>query len=200
MARSVTTPGEPMPNAPRASEVLIPHGLFGMLLFVMAEGMLFAGMISAFEIMHSGQIVWPPPDQPRLPVAATAFNTLVLIGSGASLYRAHRAFYSGHRGEMLRPMTLALVLGGFFVVFQGYEWLQLIQQGMTLQSSHLGSFFYLIVGMHALHALAAIGLLAGATVRLRNGQLSASLFGAAEVFWFFVVGVWPVLYGVVYLR
>ena len=171
-----------------------------MMLFVMAEGMLFAGMISAFEIMHSGQIVWPPPDQPRLPVAATAFNTVVLLGSGLSLYLAHRAFYQGLRGKMLRPMATALGLGAFFVVFQGYEWVQLLREGLTLTSSHLGSFFYLMIGMHALHAVGALGLLTYATVRLRGGYLTPSLFGATEVFWFFVVGVWPILYLVVYLR
>ncbi len=194
-----TTGGRP-PTAPEPREAVIPHGLFGMLLFVMAEGMLFAGMISAFEIMHSSQIVWPPPDQPRLPIEATAFNTLMLLGSGLALYVAHRAFYRGHRGKMLRPMTIALGLGTFFVVFQGYEWVQLIREGLTLTSSSLGGFFYLMIGMHALHAVGAIGLLAYATVRLRGGYLTPSLFGAAEVFWFFVVGVWPILYGVVYLR
>jgi len=171
-----------------------------MLLFVMTEGMLFAGMISAFEIMHSSQIVWPPPDQPRLPVEATAFNTVALLASGLALYIAHRAFHRGHRGKMLRPMATALGLGAFFVLFQGYEWVQLIREGLTITSSSLGAFFYLMIGMHALHAVGAIGLLAYATLRLRRGYLTPSLFGAAEVFWFFVVGVWPILYGVVYLR
>ena len=97
-------------------------------------------------------------------------------------------------------MLIALGLGIFFVLFQGFEWVQLIREGLTLSSSILGSFFYLMVGMHAAHALAAIGLLGYATVRLRSGWLTPSLFGAAEVFWFFVVGVWPILYGVVYLR
>ena len=85
-------------------------------------------------------------------------------------------------------------------LFQGYEWVQLINEGLTLSSSALGSFFYLMVGMHALHAVGALGLLGYATLRLRGGWLTPSLFGAAEVFWFFVVGVWPVLYLVVYLR
>jgi heme/copper-type cytochrome/quinol oxidase subunit 3 len=171
-----------------------------MILFVLAEGMLFAGLISAFEIMHSAAIVWPPPDQPRLPIEATAFNSLVLLASGFYLHRAHKAFHRGDRGNMLRPMSISLGLGAFFVLFQGFEWVQLINEGLTLSSSSLGSFFYLMVGMHALHAVGAIGLLGYATSRLRSGWLTPGLFGATEVLWFFVVAVWPILYAVVYLR
>lgn len=188
------------PELPAGGGELIPHGLFGMVLFVLAEGMLFAGLISAFEITHSGAMIWPPPNQPRLPIEATAFNTLVLLASGAFLFRAHKSFHRGERGKMIRPMSSALGLGAFFVLFQGYEWVQLVREGLTISSSSLGSFFYLMVGIHALHAIGAIGLLGYATVRLRGGWLTASLFGATEVFWFFVVAVWPILYGVVYLR
>jgi heme/copper-type cytochrome/quinol oxidase subunit 3 len=176
----------------------VPHGVFGMLLFVIAEGMLFAGLISAFAIIRASAIVWPPPDQPRLPVEATAVTTLALLASGAFLFFAHRAFHRGDRETMLRPMYWALALGSFFVVFQGFEWIRLIAQGFTMTSSSLGGFFYLIVGIHGLHALGAIWLLAHATARLRGGYLTPSLFGAAEVFWYFVVGVWPILYAVVY--
>jgi heme/copper-type cytochrome/quinol oxidase subunit 3 len=177
---------------------MVPNGLLGMLLFVMAEIMLFAGLISAFTIVRSGAIVWPPLDQPRLPVTATAFNTAALLASGAFLLLAHRAFHRGDRAGMKQPLIVSLALGTFFVVFQGFEWVQMLSQGLTLTSSSLGSFFYMIVGMHAIHAVAALVLLGVACVRLQRGWLSASLFGATEVLWLFVVGIWPILYGVVY--
>jgi len=178
---------------------MIPHGVFGMVIFVIAELMLFAGLISAFFIIKAASVAWPPPDQPRLPIEATAFNSLVLLASGAFLILAHRAFHRGDREGMRRPMWLALALGTFFVLFQGSEWVSLLGQGLTLSSSSLGSFFYLIVGIHALHAVAALVLLGVATARLGRGWLSPSFFGATEALWFFVVAVWPVLYLVVYL-
>lgn len=177
----------------------IPNGLFGMLVFVMTEIMLFAGLISAFVIGRAAAPAWPPPGQPRLPVEATAVNTLVLLASGAALILAHRHFHQGERARMRRPMQFALGLGAFFVLFQGYEWVRLIAQGLTLTSSALGSYFYLVVGMHAIHALCALVLLGYANLRLQRGFLTDSLFGAVETLWFFVVGVWPVLYWVVYL-
>ena len=76
----------------------MPHGLFGMAIFVISEIMFFAGMISAFLIVKAAATSWPPLDQPRLPVE------------------------------------------GFFVVFQGAEWVALLNQGLTLTSSSLAAF------------------------------------------------------------
>lgn len=177
---------------------LVPNGVMGMLLFVAAEAMLFAGMISAFTIIRSAALVWPPPDQPRLPVGATALNTAVLLFSGVALYFAQRRFVRD-RDRARSPLLAAMLLGTFFVVFQGREWVALIGQGLTLTSSTLGGFFYLIVGMHALHAVIALGVLAYTWLLLQRGWLAQTQLAAAQVFWYFVVGLWPVLYGVVYL-
>jgi len=177
---------------------LIPDSVLGMLLFILTEVMLFAGMISAFAIMKSSAPIWPPLDQPRLPVGETAFNTAALLASAVFLYRARIAF-ARDRSSALRPLGIALGLGAFFVLFQGAEWVGLVRQGLTLTSSSLGSFFYLIVGTHALHAVAAIAILGRMWLRLRRGWLTRAQLATAEVFWYFVVGVWPVLYLVVYL-
>jgi cytochrome c oxidase subunit III len=176
---------------------IIPSGVMAMLIFVFTEAMLFAGLISAFTIIRAGAMVWPPPDQPRLPVAETALNTAALLASGVLLAAARRRFRR-NRARARPPLLWAMLLGGFFVVFQGAEWVALLGQGLTLQSSSLGSFFYVIVGLHALHAVAALSVLVYAWSRLRHGWLASSQLATAEVFWYFVVGLWPILYGVVY--
>jgi cytochrome c oxidase subunit 3 len=179
-------------------EPVVPSGVMGMLIFVFTESMLFAGLISAFTIIKAGAMIWPPPGQPRLPVEATAVTTAALLASGVLLYLARRRFDEDRRAA-LRPLLLSMLLGAFFVIFQGVEWIALIGQGLTLTSSALGSFFYLIVGLHALHAVIALGVLVQTWRRLRSGFLASSQLATAEVFWYFVVGLWPILYGVVYL-
>jgi cytochrome c oxidase subunit 3 len=177
---------------------VLPNAVLGMTLFVAAETMLFGGLISAFTITRSSAIQWPPLGQPRLPLEETAVNTAALLVSGVFLYLAQRAYTRDH-SRALRPLGISLALGAFFVLFQGVEWVRLIREGLTLTSSTLGSFFYLIVGMHALHAVAALGLLGHTWLRLRRGWLVQSQLAAAQVFWYFVVGLWPILYLVVYL-
>jgi len=177
---------------------VLPSAVLGMLIFVIAEMMLFAGLMSAFTIVKSGTLGWPPPGQPRLPVEATAFNTAVLLASAVFLFIANRSFMR-NCNLAKRPLFCAVGLGAFFVVFQGYEWAMLIRQGLTLTSSNHGSFFFVIVGLHGLHAIAGLTVLARASLKLSKGLLAPSTFVAAQVFWYFVVGLWPVLYFMVYL-
>jgi cytochrome c oxidase subunit 3 len=177
---------------------IVPNGALGMLAFVASEAMLFAGLVSAFNIIRASALVWPPPDQPRLPVQETLVNTAALLASGIALALAQRAFARDWR-RAKRPLAAAIALGAFFVGAQGVEWVALIREGLTMTSSSLGSFFYLIVGLHAAHAVAGIAGLAYTWWRLQRGWRAKSQLAAAAVFWYFVVGLWPILYGVVYL-
>jgi cytochrome c oxidase subunit 3 len=169
-----------------------------MLIFVVTEIMLFSGFVSAFTIMRGSAVIWPPPGQPRLPIEETAFNTALLLASGAVLFVARRRFRVSQASARM-PLLAAIVLGAAFVLLQGREWVLLIAQGLTLRSSALGSFFYLIVGFHALHAVVALGVLIWAWRKLSRGSIPPTTLAAAEIFWYFVVGVWPVLYWRVYL-
>lgn len=199
MMESAVLPVGSLPE-PQPRRKLVSDGVMGMLLFVFTEAMVFAGLISAHAIVKSraaGQM-WPPFGQPRLPVEETAVNTAALLASGLAMVFAHFAFRKGATRALV-PLGVAVLLGTFFVGFQGREWAALLAEGLTLTSSTYGGFFYLIVGTHALHAVAALGCLGWAWLRLRAGRLSESQFGTVEVFWYFVVLVWPVLYLKVYL-
>lgn len=197
MAEAKVLPFRPRPERPRT---LVSSGVLGMVLFVFTEIMLFAGFISAHVIVKSRAVgsVWPPPGQPRLPVESTAVNTAALLLSGVLLLLAHRAFVKGRR-QIEGMLGTATLLGVMFVLLQGREWVALLGEGLTLTSSPYGSFFYMIVGAHALHAVGAITALGMAWRRLRRGTLTGEALSAIAVFWYFVVLVWPVLYVQVYL-
>lgn len=187
---------EPPRHARRAQ--LVPSSVLAMLIFVITEVMFFAGFISAFTIMRGSAVIWPPLDQPRLPIGETAFNSLLLVASGALLWFAgSRVRVRPAQGRQL--LLASIAFGAAFVLLQGREWVQLLAQGLTLRSSALGSFFYLIVGMHALHAVVALGVLIWVWRRMSRGSVPPGTLAAAQIFWYFVVGVWPVLYWRVYL-
>jgi len=190
---------DPLPMAaPSRGNLAVDSSVLGMLIFVASEAMFFAGLVSGFTIVKSGAMVWPPPGQPRLPVEETAVNTAALLASGVLLFLARRAF-SRDRKRCSQLLIASIGLGAFFVVFQGVEWVQLVHFGLTLTSSTLGSFFYLIVGIHALHAVIAIGLMLRIWLRLQRGWVAEGQFAAVAIFWYFVVGLWPILYFRIYL-
>jgi cytochrome c oxidase subunit 3 len=186
------------PPAPRGR--ITDHSVLAMALFVFTEVMLFAAFISGFIIVQrvvpAGQ--WPPPGQPRLPFESTMLNTAALLASGVALYFTRRAMRSKGPAAGLGPLGLTIALGALFLGFQGTEWLALIRHGLTLTSSQIGSFFYLIVGAHALHAVVALAGLVYCWLRLRAGRLKPSVFGGVQLFWYFVVLMWPVIYLEVY--
>lgn len=186
--------------APQRRDPLVPSAVLGMLMFIFTEVMFFSGLVSAHAIVKSqaaGQM-WPPYGQPRLPVEETAMNSLALLVSGVVLVLTWFAF-KRERSAARIPLLLSILLGAVFVSFQGVEWAALLADGLTLQSSTYGGFFYLIVGAHALHAVGALGGLGWAFYRLDEGRLTSVQLATVSAFWYFVVLVWPLLYWTVYL-
>jgi heme/copper-type cytochrome/quinol oxidase subunit 3 len=177
---------------------VIPNGVLAMGIFIFTEVMLFSGFISAFSIFKAGSIVWPPPNQPKLPVEITAFNTLVLLISGVFLIIANINFRRNSMKEAKSYFVKSVLLATMFVMIQGFEWIRLINYGLTFKSSSYGSYFYLIIGGHALHVFIALLFMIIQIPSFNNGSIKKERFYTLQAFWYFVVGVWPFLYMVMY--
>ena len=184
---------------PAARQEVVPSGLLGMVIFVGTEVMFFAGLISAFTISKAGapRDAWNLPPGQVLPLASTAVNTVALFASGALVWVAARQ-YRARSSAATQSLLAAILFGALFVMLQGREWVGLIGHGVTLRSSALGAFFYVIVGTHAVHAVAALAGLGVTWWKLRAGRLSYGFFLGAQTFWYFVVLIWPVIYARVY--
>ena len=179
---------------------LVSSSIFATVIMIMTEVMFFAALISAYMIIRSGAEEWPPWGQPRLPVFATAINSLTLLASAFCLHRSVKVF-SSQASQSKQLLALAIALGIVFVSVQGYEWVQLISFGLTITSSTYGGVFYLIIGAHGLHVIGGLLALLACLRRLNSTsqKLTIDNFRAAQIFWYFVVGVWPILYTLVYL-
>ena len=179
---------------------LVSSSIFATVIMIMTEVMFFAALISAYMIIRSGAEEWPPWGQPRLPVFATAINSLTLLASALCLHRSVKVF-SSQASQSKQLLALAIALGIVFVSVQGYEWVQLISFGLTITSSTYGGVFYLIIGAHGLHVIGGLLALLACLRRFNSTsqQLTIDNFRAAQIFWYFVVGVWPILYTLVYL-
>ena len=174
----------------------------GLLILLAAETMFFVGLIGAFLVFRLGSEVWPPSTQPRLPVFVTGINTLILLVSGLTMHLGLRAIRVGLVSELLRWLLFTATLGAVFLSVQGYEWVRLVQFGLTLSSSIYGSTFYMLIGFHAFHVLVAVLWLGIIFIQACRGSFSALRLKGVEVcamYWYFVVALWPVLYTLVYL-
>ena len=116
------------------------------------------------------------------------------------MFKAYHSFKAtSFSEETSKLVRITMWLGIVFVAVQGIEWIRLLSYGLTMTSSQYGAFFYLIIGTHAVHAIGAVIGLRRLSLKLEKGTLRLETFQAVQLFWFFVVGVWPILYVLVYL-
>jgi heme/copper-type cytochrome/quinol oxidase subunit 3 len=196
--RLVRSGGKP-PGAgrPRSED----NAVLGVVLFLGTEIMLFAGLVSAYLILRAGSTAWPPLGQPRLPIAITAANTLVLLASVYTMWKATAAARGERRADVPRWLGLTALLGAVFLLVQGIEWVRLVRFGLSAAASLYGATFYTVIGCHGLHVLAAVFTLCVVLSRIVRdpGTGSRSTLQACQAYWLFVVGIWPILYVLVYL-
>ncbi len=191
------------PSPPGSSgEPVVSNARLAFIMFLGAEAMFFAGLIGAFLVFRLGSPIWPPPFQPRLPVAVTGINTMILLASGFSMWLALRSMRVGKNESLIEYLRMTALLGGVFLVIQGYEWARLIRFGLTVSSGVYGATFYTLIGCHALHVFGALIWLIVVWQLARRGRFTAQNDTGVRLcgmYWSFVVGLWPVLYGLVYL-
>lgn len=174
----------------------------GMLIFLAAEAMLFAGFVAAFLVLRLEARAWPPPLQPRLPPGVSGLNTLVLLASGWTMLRAKRRARAGARARATGALALTALLGAAFLGAQGAEWARLLRFGLSAPSGIYGGMFYAVVGAHAAHVLGALlWLLAVLCIGpLRRGAVAGGDgLSLLSLYWCFVVALWPFLYALLYL-
>jgi len=118
------------------------------------------------------------------------------------MLRAKREIAAGQIDRFQNTLLVTLALGTVFLAVQGSEWVRLIHQGLTLTSGSYGGTFYTLIGFHALHVVAAVIWLAALLAGARRGRYSATAHIGVRMcamYWYFVSGLWLVLFGIVYL-
>lgn len=181
----------------------VSDGVIGMIFLLATEVMFFAGIISAYIVNRAGAMEWPPIGQPRLPIEITAFNSLILISSALIIYLFKKHFVANAgKNISMKLLITTIFLGGIFLIIQGTEWIRLINYGLTTTSSLFGAFFYLIIGAHALHVMVGLIILCYLYFSIKNSNTyynSKNKIAICSMYWYFVVGIWPAIYLLVYI-
>ncbi len=174
--------------------------LLGVKLGILSEVMLFGALFAAYFVIRGESRGWPPVagfERPEL--LLPGLNTLLLVSSSGTMQWAVRTARSGDRSRIVRWLGLTLLLGGIFIVVQGYEF---ATNGFGLDAGVFGSTFYILTGFHGAHVLAGLGLIAIVANRARRGLVSAERHTAVEAasyYWHFVDAVWLFLFSTLYV-
>lgn len=174
--------------------------LFGFIVFLISETMLFVGLFLAYFAYRAVAPSWPPEGTPDLELLLPGINTLILLSSSFVIHKADVAVKESNLAGMRTWFLVTMAMGATFLAGQIYEYNHL-EFGLT--SNLFGSTFYVLTGFHGLHVLAGLVLMAIVLWRSRKPghYTSQKHFGAeaAEIYWHFVDGVWVVLFTILYL-
>lgn len=171
----------------------VPAVKIGLFVFLGVVGAVFSLAVSAYFMRAASADWWATP-VPRL----LWVNTAALALSSAALQWAKREAQQG-RLESLRPaLVMALALAVFFLAGQIQAWRELTAAGYVLADNPANSFFYMLTGLHGLHILGGLAVLAHTTVRAfaadvqpERLRLSVDL---STIYSHFMLAVWLLLF------
>jgi cytochrome c oxidase subunit 3 len=190
-------------GAPRGGRgAVVSNAHIGVLVLLAAETMLFTGLLGAYVLFRAVATSWPPAGLPQLPLLVTTLNTLVLVASAYTMHRARAAARAADHASLHPYLIGTAALGLLFLGIQGAEWVRLVHHGLTLASGPYGASFYTLIGLHGVHVLAAVAWLVVVTVRARAGRdtpVRSVPIDVCGIYWNYVVGLWLVLFWLVYV-
>ena len=186
----------------------------GMWVFVGSETLLFAGLFAAYAAYRAMY-----PDEFHAAAAENAIwvgsvNTLVLIVSSFFVAWSVDLLRHGRPRATIAAIGATILLGGVFLGLKAYEYGDHLAHGIApgqyyayealplYGAAMFFTLYYLMTGLHALHVIAGLVIMAWMLVRVRRGALTAERHVALELgglYWHLVDVVWIFLWPLLYL-
>jgi cytochrome c oxidase subunit 3 len=186
----------------------------GMWLFLITEVMFFGGMLTAYTVYRSIYSEAFASTSRHMDLWAGALNTAVLLGSSFTMVVAVHAARHGLRRLLIPALIATMTLGTMFLFIKGYEyWHKFVEHlvpGANFEypepfrhnAELLFSFYFVLTGMHALHMIIGLGLLAWLVLKARRNVFTPEYFTPVDMvglYWHFVDIVWIFLFPLLYL-
>lgn len=174
--------------------------MFGVLVFLCAESMIFLGLFIAYLSFRLMAPAWPPEGTEGLELLLPGINTIILISSSFVIHNADTAIKQDDVGAMRKWFAITAAMGAIFLGGQIYEYTHL-EFGLT--TNIFASTFYVLTGFHGLHVLFGLLMMLAVLFRSRKSvhYSHESHFGieATELYWHFVDVIWIILFALLYL-
>jgi cytochrome c oxidase subunit 3 len=187
----------------------------GMWLFLVTEILFFGGLFAAYMIYR---LMYPrafAEASHELDVVLGGINTAVLIGSSLTMAMAVWSAQLGRRSGQLLYLALTMGLGLVFLGIKAVEYSAKFEHHLVpgpnfrfdaaydpIHSQLFFSLYFVMTGLHALHMVIGIGLMAVLFVMAWQGRFTRAYHTPVEVsglYWHFVDIVWIFLFPLLYL-
>ena len=173
--------------------------VWGLLVFLLSESLMFGGLFAAYLVLRSGAEMWPP-EGTEVELLLPTLNTIILVSSSFVIHFGDEAIKKGNVKGLRLWYAVTALMGLIFLGGQVYEYLTL---GYGLTTNTFSNCFYVMTGFHGLHVFVGILLILGVLWRSRrDGHYSEQKHTGvemAEIYWHFVDIIWIVLFTLLYL-
>jgi cytochrome c oxidase subunit 3 len=189
---------------------------FGMWVFLITEILFFGGFFLAYTVYRWQFARGFAHASLHMDIVAGTVNTAVLICSSLTMAMAVHSAATGRRRRVAIFLVMTMVLGLAFLGIKAIEYTEHIRHhlfpgpsfhypGAPAESRAAEMFFSLYFGMtglHALHMVIGVGILATLLAMNARGRFSAAWHTPVEIsglYWHFVDIVWIFLFPLLYL-
>jgi cytochrome c oxidase subunit 3 len=191
----------------------------GMWVFLVTEVLMFGGLFVAYTVLRGLYPDMFMEAHKFLDVKMGTINTIVLITSSLTMALAVGASQRGRRDQTIFFLVLTLLFAFCFLVVKYFEYSHKIHVG-TLPAGFFNqdlftqgvikhpkaplyfSLYFVMTGLHGVHVLIGIGLIAWILLRAIRGEFSSAFYTPVELvgfYWHFVDLVWIYLFPLMYL-
>ncbi|HKJ46099.1 MAG TPA: cytochrome c oxidase subunit 3 family protein [Balneolales bacterium] len=186
----------------------------GMWIFLVTEILFFGGLFCAYVVFRS----WYPQTfmeaSGHLDKILGGADTVDLICSSVTMALAIHYIQVGKEKLTFILLGITFLFGAAFIGSHLYEWLDEMSVGIYpgsayafkgISDPHAYVFFtlyYLMTGLHGIHVLVGMGLMAWLMVKTKRGRFSSEYYTPIEItglYWHFVDLIWIFLLPLLYL-
>ena len=180
----------------RRPDTGVTNVTMGVWLLLASEVMLFGALFSSYALLRTAAVDWPS-GRAVLNLPSAIGNTAVLGLVTALAWRARRVASVSIRWWLGAGATLAVL----FVLLQAAEYSTAIAAGWRPSTNTFFATYFTLTGLHACHVLA--GAVANVWTIAGAAQVPPALTGGRvhglSLYWMFVVAVWILIVGLLYL-
>lgn len=193
-----SAPAVPMP-APRSGRI---PGEAGVWVMIGGDAVLFSFLFLTFLFYRGQSPELFASGRAQLDQTLGLFNTLLMLTSSWFVASGVAALRRGVERTPHRCFSMALLCGVAFVVVKYFEYGAKLRAGVSMMSNDFFMFYFAYTGLHLLHVLIGIGVLAAMTVHARSrrsSMVNEALVESGASFWHLVDLLWIVLFALIYL-
>ena len=188
----------------------------GIWLFMVTEILMFGGLFVGYAIFHSKYPEMFAEGASHLDWRMGFINTMVLITSSLTMALGIYYCQKNQKNKAVISLALTILCGAIFMVIKYFEYKAKFEHGLlpgrflNVEHAHaihqnLGmyfGFYFVMTGLHGIHVLCGMGVIAWVMVRAAKGEFSAHYYTPVEgvgIFWHIVDLVWIFLFPLLYL-